>query len=266
MEARGFVLTMCVTPNDVGLPTQRIMTPNKTTFAALTTLALSASTVLAQDKYSSGAITWDTTTNNVWATSSGGTYDQPFVSGDNAIFEGTPGTVTLGEAITANNISFTTASSNYSINPGGFSLTCNGTITMAAKNQKHTITTPIAGSPDVRVINGGGYEGLTFAPSSGSVALGTCTVPYDDPVGGDKAGIRFRGSTTGNTVSEVTYEGGDRYGGIYVQDTGEWTFGNVRVGIVYLQGGDMIVNERSTPITRVYRSRGALSTTTTRVP
>ena len=28
------------------------------------------------------------------------------MSGDNAIFEGTPGTVTLGEAITANSITF----------------------------------------------------------------------------------------------------------------------------------------------------------------
>ena len=53
------------------------MKPFKATLAALTTLALNASTVLAQDKFSTGAITWDTTNNKVWATSSGGTYDNP---------------------------------------------------------------------------------------------------------------------------------------------------------------------------------------------
>ncbi|MFZ9937544.1 MAG: beta strand repeat-containing protein [Luteolibacter sp.] len=216
------------------------MKPHPSTLAALTAFVLGAGTVLAQtDKYWTGTGTWGT--DDFWSLTSGGTYDQPWVAGDNAIFEGTPGTVTLGAAITANDIDFTVAGSNYLIDGNSLNM-AGGSITVSSKNRKHTITSAITGSPAVNIINGTGYEGLTFAPTSGTVALGTCTVPYDDPVGGDKAGIRFGGSTTGNTVSEVTYQGGDKYGAIYVQDTGEWTFGNVLVGIVYVQGGDMIAN------------------------
>ena len=49
----------------------------------------------------------------------------------------------------------------------------------------------------------------TYTTASGSQTLGTATVPYDDPVGVYKACLRLGGTTTGNSVSNVTFEGGD---------------------------------------------------------
>ena len=219
------------------------MKPCKATLAAVTTLALNASTVLAQDKFSTGAITWDTTNNNIWATSSGGTYDQPFVSGDNAIFEGTPGTITLGEAITANSITFSATSSGYIIEGNTLDLT-GGKITQSVgspTNVTHTITSAIIGSPSVDVATNTAYQGLTFAPTNGMVALGVCTVPSADG-GSDKAGLTLGGTTTGNTLSQVQYYGNRRYGAITKKGSGSWTVGNVVIGIVNINDGDLIAN------------------------
>ena len=113
--------------------------------AVITGMAVAAGSAKAQtSRYWTGLGTWGT--DSKWSLAPGGTYDQPWVSGDNAIFEGSPGTVTLGTAITANDITFTSAGSNYRIQGNTLDLT-GGSITMATKNQKHTITSAITGSP-----------------------------------------------------------------------------------------------------------------------
>jgi fibronectin-binding autotransporter adhesin len=200
-------------------------------------LGLVAGVATAADLYSSGDKTWDTSTAN-WGAVSGATNGAIWNSGtpDNAIFEGTAGAVTLGEDIDIVHLRFTTAANNYTVGGNTLNFAVGGSITQGYKNAYHTITSAIIGSPDVGVINGTGYNGLTFAPTAGTVMLGTCTVPYDDAVGGDKAGIHFGGSTTGNSVSEVRYDGGDRYGGIYVEGSGSWTFGDIKIGTVYITG------------------------------
>ncbi len=100
-------------------------------------LALVSASVpaMAADKYWSGAGTWDTTP-NAWGSASGvygdATWDN--AAPDSAIFEGTGGTVTLGEAITAANMTF--SSDGYTIDPDGNTLTigANGKLTADADN------------------------------------------------------------------------------------------------------------------------------------
>src|SRR4051794_8793206 len=73
-------------------------------------------------KYFSGSGTWDTTTSN-WGTSPGGPYNTTFANGDDAIFEGSAGTVTV-VAVAPLSITF---------NVDGYILN-SGTITIANAN------------------------------------------------------------------------------------------------------------------------------------
>ena len=69
------------------------------------------------DLYSSCPQTWDTSAGN-WGTTSGGPYTTTSWKNappDSAIFEGTVGTVTLGEAITVKNITFTSKNGGYTL-------------------------------------------------------------------------------------------------------------------------------------------------------
>ena len=105
--------------------------------------AVFAGTLNAADLYWSGTDTWDTTTQN-WGTTSGGSYDAATwnnATPDSAIFEGTAGTVTLGEAITAGGLTFDTA--GYTIT--GNTLTLGNASTPIAVNQDATISSVIAG-------------------------------------------------------------------------------------------------------------------------
>jgi len=189
-----------------------------------------------------GADTWSTSNAN---------WDKGLVSREawnnsntdyKAIFGGTGGTVTLGEAITVKDIVFA-GSTSYTISGQTLNFAPGGTITVSYQNAKHTITSAITGSPDVNIINGGTQDGLTFAPTTGTVTLGTCTVPYDDPVGGDKAGIHLAGTTTGNSVSKVQFQlAGDHYATLYKDGTGTWTVGDVDIGIVQINAGTLVAN------------------------
>ena len=64
-------------------------------FAAITFVLLTAVTALAGTQYWSGANTWDTGLTAAWATNSGGPYNEVWTNGNDAVFEGTPGTVTI---------------------------------------------------------------------------------------------------------------------------------------------------------------------------
>lgn len=226
--------------------------------AALAILLLTGSAPAQTMRYRSGAGTWDTTSTN-WGTSSGGPYNvATWTNGASATFEGTVGTVTLGGPVSVSNLTFTSAGSGYTIAGQTLNFALGGTITQATKNQQHTITSAITGGPAVRVITGTTYDGLTFAPTSGTVSLGLCTVAYfETGVSGDKAGIVLGGTTTGNSVYEVTYGASYRYGALTKLGTGTWTVGNVNIGIVYINAGSLVANgEISTRYQTVYVNNG----------
>ena len=203
-------------------------------------LALAPSATAQADRYRSGTGAWDAATLN-WGTATGGPYTSAWSNGGNATFEGTVGTVTLAAPISVNNITFTTASNGYTISGQTLNFIAGGSITQSVKNKKHTITSAITGSPSVSVADGTTYEGLTFAPTSGSVTLGTCTIPYENG-GGDKAGLILDGTTTGNSASTVQYASGNLYGTLWKKGTGTWTVGNVDIGTVEIDVGTLIAN------------------------
>jgi len=188
-----------------------------------------------------GAGTWSTSNDNwdvgiaarqSWSNFTGGTAK--------AVFGGTGGTVTLAEAITVKDIVFE-GSSSYTLAGQTINFAPGGSISVTYPQAKHTITSAITGSPDVNIATNTSYEGLTFAPTSGTVTLGTCNVPSADGTS-DKAGIHLAGTTTGNSVGKVTFYGTRKYGALYKDGTGTWTVGDVDIGIVYLNAGTLIVN------------------------
>jgi hypothetical protein len=221
------------------------------TFAAIViamVLGLAAGSANAADLYWSGAGTWDTATAN-WGTSPGGPYNAATwnnATPDNAVFEGAVGTVTLGEDISLGGLSFTVASTGYTISGNTLNFAPGGTISAINNTVNQTIRSAITGSPTVRVNRGpagGGYEGLIFAPDSGTQTLGVIYIP--DALGGtaDKAGVYLSGSTIGNSVTSVTFTNAAwRYGTLYKQGSGMWTVGNVDVGTIRINGGTLVAN------------------------
>jgi autotransporter-associated beta strand protein len=223
----------------------------------LVALALTALTATAQtNRFWSGTGVWDTTSMN-WGIATGGPYNTAWASGDNATFEGTLGTVTLGSTpISVNKITFTTAYTTagrgYTISGGTLNFVAGGSINQAVRATSptaiidHTITSAITGSPLVNIVDGSSYYGLTFAPTSGTVTLGICTVPTDGSgTPGDKAGLTLDGTTTGNSVSKVQFAktpNNNPYGKLWKKGTGTWTVGSVDIGSVELSGGTLVVN------------------------
>jgi hypothetical protein len=190
------------------------------------------------DRYWSGDGVWNASV-PLWSAASGGPYDLPWTDGGKAVFEGVPGEVALGEDITLKDLDFTAAESGYVISGHTLKFALGGTITNAVPNVNHTITSAITGSPDVRIADnvGSTYLGLTFAPTTGSVFLGSVTLPYENGTG-DKGGITFGGTTDGNTVAEVAYEGGNRYADFRKEGSGSWTVtGNTKIGTIRLSEG-----------------------------
>jgi len=182
--------------------------------------------------WSTSNANWDKgfTAREVWTNS----------STSKAIFDGPGGTVTVDGAVTVKDIAFD-GSSSYTIDGGALNFGAGGSITVSYRNAKHTITSAITGSPDVLVVDGTSYDGINFAPTSGTVTLGVCTIPYEGGTG-DKAGIRLGGTTTGNTVEKVINTGG-HYGRVTKQGTGTWTVGDIdNIGTLKLEGGTLIVN------------------------
>ena len=198
-------------------------------------IGLAAGAANAATKYWNGAGgTWETP--GAW---SGSTW----AAGDDAVFNGTPpGTVSLSGNVSIQSLDFaSTNNQSYTISGNTLNFLPGGSINVSVKNQKHTITSAITGSPTVDIADGTTYDGLNFAPTSGTVTLGLATVPYENATG-DKAGIRLGGTTTGNSVSKVINTGG-HYGRVTKQGTGTWTVGDIEnIGTLKLEGGTLIVN------------------------
>ncbi|MEM7390786.1 MAG: hypothetical protein AAF492_00440 [Verrucomicrobiota bacterium] len=208
---------------------------------------LALGTAHAAERFSSGSKTWDTDTAQ-WGKTSGGPYTAKTWNNktpDSAVFEGSPGTVTVKEPVRVKNITFTSKQGGTVLSGEKLNFVEGGVIDQTVRHIDHTITAPISGKPDVRIINnsGGVYKGLIFAPSRGSQALGIATVPYNDNTRkGDKGGLTLGGSTTGNSVEEVRFEGGNRYADLRKEGSGTWTLGNVSVGTLKIASGTLVIN------------------------
>ncbi len=149
------------------------------------------------------------------------------------------GNVVLDTDVTLDALRFDKSGST--VSGSALNFTAGGSITVTPKNATGTITSAITGSPTVGIPDGTGYEGITFAPTSGTVTLGTCTVPYENGTG-DKAGIRLGGTTIGNTVESVINTGG-HYGRVTKEGTGTWTVGDIdNIGTLWLEGGTLVLN------------------------
>ncbi|MCX6872318.1 MAG: autotransporter-associated beta strand repeat-containing protein [Verrucomicrobia bacterium] len=211
----------------------------------------------------------------VWSTSSAN-WDQGVVSrkvwnnatsGSTAIFGGAAGTVTLGEAITVSNITFS-AGNGYVISDSTLNFSADGSISNlnVQYGVVQTITSAITGSPNVGIIASTlGWDidgGMSFRPPVGATqALGTVTLAagYPSLGGSDKTTLWLRGTSTGNTISNVVQS--TPYSLIRKNDSGEWTVtGVAQCGRFYMDGGDLIVTGtlRTTEYTGVSLNSGTL--------
>ena len=95
--------------------------------------------------YWTGTGTWDNSTTANWSATSGGTYNRTWNAGADAIFEGTPGTVTVPSAGVGSVNSITFNTDGYTLTgTGAITLTGNGSITTGPGT--NTINCPLAGS------------------------------------------------------------------------------------------------------------------------
>ena len=166
-----------------------------------------------------------------------------------AILGGVPGTVTVDEAITLSNLTFTITgdNKNYTVEGETLNFTPGAVISVSDNRAWQTIKCAVTGSPDVTVKDWGAgnqYEGIRFAPSSGTQTLGDVLNPiHTAEHNTDKSGFAMGGSTAGNSVASINYGGNDRYGTVYVEGTAdsEWTVGSIRTGTIRVSGGSIII-------------------------
>ena len=156
-----------------------------------------------------GTGTWDTTTGN-W-TSDGGANDVAWnnANNDQAIFDGTAGTVTLGTAITANSLTFNV--SGYTVT--GNTLTLGGTAPtiIVAANQAAAVSSVLAGATGTTglTVDGGGNLTLnTAATFTGGTTVNTGTLTLNT-TGGVGA---VRGVLTVNAGARLVLSNTDALG------------------------------------------------------
>ena len=156
-------------------------------------LFATAAPAAAADLYWSGTGTWDTTTAN-WGTATGGPYTGSIWSNatpDAAFFEGTAGTVSLGEAITAAGLTFTTT--GYTVT--GNTLTLAGTPSISTgAGISATIASVLAGTSGFAKTGAG-----TLTLSAANTISGAATV---------SAGRIVLDSNTALGTTAVTLDGG----------------------------------------------------------
>jgi len=85
------------------------------------------------------------------------------------------------------------------------------------------------------------YNQIIFAPTVIDQVLGTVVLGYEDG-SGDKYKMTLSGTTTGNTVGDMAFPGGHKYGVVEKVGSGTWTVGNIDTGIFNLTGGNLICN------------------------
>ena len=175
----------------------------------------------AATQYAAGSITWDNALTAAWAAASGGSYTSQWAGGNDAVFEGSAGTVTLA-GVTAHNLTF---------NATGYTLSGAGTLTLTGTTPtislgsgiSATIGNEIAGSAGLTKIGAGSltlngtnnYTGMTTV-GEGMLVLGGANGSISDPLT-----IYHRGSLTlDNTTASKTNRLGNgkaftSYGGTF---------------------------------------------------
>ena len=135
-------------------------------------------TIFAATQYSSNPTNWDNGTTAKWSSLSGGPYTSFWTNGNDAVFEGTAGTVNIGAGgVNARNINFTVNSYQVSAQ----TLTLSGSVpTITVGNGLSTkITSALAGSAGLTKAGGGildlegtpSWTGGTFI-KEGTLAIG----------------------------------------------------------------------------------------------
>ncbi len=201
----------------------------------LSTFLISMSPAFAADKYSTGDITWDTST-AVWSLTAGGTYDQLWVDGDTAIFEGAGGgTVTLGEDINLSHLNI--ATNDYTLTGNKLIFAPSGTITNTGLMV--TLSCGITGAPEFYAAHpngwGGAYgaNGLFLSPTSSDMEIGTLHFVVENY-------MEIGGSTIGNTIMAMPRTGAYR-NKMRWKGPGTWTVsGECYSGEFYIDGGTLI--------------------------
>ncbi len=133
-------------------------------------------------QYGAGAFNWDNGTTAAWSSTSGGPYGSVWTNGNSAVFEGSPGTVSIAATgVTAHNLTFNATGCTIQSN----TLTLNGsTPTIACGNGSYdaTISSIIAGT-----------NGLTLSQ-------GTVTLSGSNTFTGDIGGAYFGSAFIGTLV------------------------------------------------------------------
>ena len=164
----------------------------------------------AATQYASGSLTWDNVSTAAWSATPGGPYVSQWTSGNDAVFEGTAGTVTLATP-TARNLTFNTT--GYTLS-GASTLTLSGTTPTISLGSgiTATISSVIGGGAGMTktgvgtlTLNGAnGYTGTT------SVKKGTLVLDGTDGAIADPLAIYSGGTLTlNNTASYKTNRLGD---------------------------------------------------------
>ncbi len=140
-------------------------------------LLLAATQTKAQSiQYGTGTFNWDNGTTAAWSSTSGGPYTSVWTSGNDAVFEGTAGTVSvLSGGATANGLKFNT--SGYTIQNN--TLTLNGTapsINFGAAGYTATISSIIAGSVGLMLTTNQTGTAGTLTLTGANTYTGTTTI------------------------------------------------------------------------------------------
>ncbi|MCX6876784.1 MAG: autotransporter-associated beta strand repeat-containing protein, partial [Verrucomicrobia bacterium] len=211
--------------------------------------------------------TWNTTITN-WDQGAG----LPHVAwnnttNDTAVFGGIGGTVTLETDITLGGLEFKGTSAT-TVSCGTLNFGSGGAITnLNSSDAVQIITSAITGEPAVGVCAEAGppwhayVGGLRFAPSSGSVALGTVTLALNagQPGFWDKTVLWLGGSTTGNTLGDVRAAPNDGKYSQMICDSGEWTVtGTAQPWTANIRGGTLKVTGTLNPYAGANVSSGTL--------
>ena len=203
-----------------------------------------SSSVFSADRYWDSAAGSENWLDPVWSVSSGGTYNTNWSTPEDVIIEGTAtATITLTGNISTGNIVFTgyhQTIAGGNLNFSGDNIINEYTTTIASRQS--TITSGITGSPDVKQATNTKYQGLIFAPATHSMTLGTIQCPSSSG-SSDKAGIEFNGAAgILNSVDTIEYYSGRKYGSVDFSGSGNWTVGNVTIGIFDVNSGHVLVN------------------------
>jgi len=180
-------------------------------WGALVLLALLTPSAHAALQYTTGSITWDNGTTSAWSGASGGPYTATWTSGNDAVFEGPAGTVTVaGAGATAATLRFDTT--GYTVQGGILTVTGAHTITAGAIGNSATISAPLAGTTGVQVEGSGtvNFTGISTITGGGTGSLG---LVVGQTSGGNTVNLSSGGTMgTSSTNRRALWVGGSTFG------------------------------------------------------